>query len=114
MAVTTSHVAKWGVGEKRGATAGVVTSFERIDDPLIQHETDADGAVCRAKRYDTRRRTVFTVQVRAGTEPPETGANMTVDGRTGWVQHAEVVEQNRAFKKIRVTLESYANCDTAD
>lgn len=39
---------------------------------------------------------------------------MTVDGRTGWVQHAEVVEPNRAFKKIRVTLESYANCDAAD
>lgn len=114
MAVTTNHIAQWGVGQKSGATSGVVTSFERIDDSMFQQETDTKGAVCRMKKYDSRHRIVFTVQAAASTEPPETGANMTVAGQQGWVVHAEVIEQNRAFKKIRVTLESYAGCKTAD
>lgn len=113
MAATTIHIAKWGARQVPGAsTYGVVTSLERIEDSMTQTETDEQGAVCRVVRYDRRTRVAFCVQASATAKPPKSGENMSVDGIQGWVMNAEVVEQNQAFKKIRVTLETYENCNT--
>ena len=37
-------------------------------------------------------------------------ATVSVGGDSGYVIHTEVVEQNTAFRKLRVTVESYRNC----
>ena len=113
MEVTTLHLAKWGTRQVSGAaTYGVVTSFERISDMMSQNETNEDGAVCRVVMYDVRSRIVFCVQASANATLPEVGKQITVDGVGGWIQHAELIEQNQAFKKIRITMEKYKNCDT--
>ena len=113
MAVTALHYAKWGTRQVPGAaTYGVVTSFEKISDMMSQNETDEDGAVCRMVMYDERTRIVFCVQASASATVPEIGRHITVDGVSGWIQHAELIEQNQAFKKIRITMEKYKNCDT--
>ena len=114
MSVTAAHTAHWGVSVHQGAVAGVVTSYDRSDDPLFQAETDIYGSVCRQKLYDVRTRSTFTVQVAAYVEPPKSGVQITVNGHSGYVVNAVVVESNRAFRKIRVTIESYLKCTTAD
>ena len=106
------NLAKWGTNQKPGASSyGILVSYEEIDELMTQTETDEDGAVCRVVSYDKRYRTVFAVQAAQTTKKPVVGEAITVEGRRGWVQHSEVIEQNRAFKKIRVTMESYAKCD---
>ena len=113
MAVTRLHYAKWGARQVSGASAyGVVVSFEKIEDAMVQTENEEDGSVCRAVPYDSRVRIVFCVQTDARTRPPSTGSRIVVDNEIGWVQHAETIEQNTAFRKIRVTMERYKNCDT--
>lgn len=107
------HLAKWGARQISGAsTYGVVTSFEKISDMMSQNETNENGAVCRVVIYDERTRIVFTVMASEATEKPEPGTQMSIDGKACWVQHSEVIEQNQAYKKIRVTAERYKNCDT--
>lgn len=113
MAITRLRVASWGLRQITGATTyGVVTSLEVVDDLMSQNETDETGAVCRVVEYDRRKRLMFTVQAAATTNPPEIGMPITVNSVKGWVQHTEVIEQNQAFKKIRVTMECFKNCDT--
>ena len=107
------NLAKWGTNQKSGASSyGILVSYEEIDELMTQTETDEDGAVCRVVPYDKRYRTVFAVQAGPTTQKPAVGVEITVEGRKGWVQHSEVIEQNKAFKKIRVTMESYQKCDT--
>ena len=111
--ITKNHVAKWGLRHVIGASSfGVITSLEKISDLMVQTETDESGAVCRAVPYDNRERIVFTVMASESTDKPEPGTQMSIDGKACWVQHSEVIEQNQAYKKIRVTAERYKNCDT--
>lgn len=112
MAVTTLHLAKWGTRQVPGAASyGVVTSFEKIVDLMTQNETDEKGAVCRVVEYDARTRIVVCVQASATATMPQVGKQIVIDGENGWVNHAEVIEQNQSFKKIRITLEKFKECD---
>lgn len=111
MAVQNTPIARWGVASNGGAAGyGVVVSMETIKDALIQNETDEKGAVCRSVLYDERFRAMFCCQTAATTSPPALGASITVGGISGYVIHTEIVEQNTAFRKLRVTVEGYKNC----
>lgn len=111
MAVQNTPIARWGVASTGGASGyGVVVSMETIRDALVQNETDENGAVCRSVLYDERYRVMFCCQTAANTTPPALGASISVGGISGYVIHTEVVEQNTAFRKLRVTVESYRNC----
>ena len=113
MAKTTSGMAEWGVqGGVQGVT-GIVTDLERASEAQIAPEYNEVGAVVKATKYDEHTTLTATVEVAAGTQPPNVGDNITIDGKQGYVTNARVVESNQAYRKIVIQAEFWKNCNQA-
>lgn len=80
---------------------------------MLYPETDGSGATVGMFMYDRRTTVSFVVMVALSTKAPNTGAEIEVNGDVYYVTNSQIVESNRAFRKIQVTAERYARCSTA-
>ena len=107
---TTSGIAVGGVqGGVQGVT-GIVTDLERAAEAQVAPEYNEVGAVVKVTKYDVHTTLNATVEVAAGTQPPEAGNSITIDGKQGYVMNARVVESNQAYRKIVIQAEFWENC----
>jgi len=111
MAATTSGIASWGVQGSVSGVQGIVTDIEEAHEGQMAPEYNEVGAVVKQTIYD--RHTTFncTVEVAAGTEPPDEGDAITVNGETCYVVSARITESNQAYRKIAITGEKWTNCN---
>jgi hypothetical protein len=109
-AATTSGVAVWGVQGRVNSVSGIVTDIEQSAEVQIAPEYNEIGAVVKQTKYDEHTTLSATVEVAAGTNPPEVGAQITINGKQGYVTNARVVESNQAYRKIVVQAECWKNC----
>ena len=110
MAKTTQGIASWGVNGGVSGVNGIVTDLERASEAQIATEQNEVGAVVKATKYDEHTTLTATVEVAAGTQPPNAGDTITIDGKQGYVTSARVVESNQAYRKIVVQAEFWKNC----
>lgn len=112
MARTTSGTASWGVTDGNTVTSvtGIVTECEVSEEPSLAPEYNEVGAVVKQTQYDVRKTATATVEVASSVNAPGAGTQITVAGLQGYVTSSRVVETNQAYRKIQVTVETYANC----
>lgn len=109
---TETGTASWGVTGSAGVT-GIVTDIDSGSEPVLAPEYNELGQVVKQTHYDTVTTATATIEVAAGTNPPAAGAQITINGVTGYVKSARVVESNQAYRKISVTVEKYSKCSAA-
>lgn len=110
MAATTSGIAAWGVQGGVNGVSGIVTDIERAVEAQLAPEYNEVGAVVKQTKYDEHTTISATVEVAAGTQPPNAGDSITIDGKQGYVVNARVVESNQAYRKIVIQAEFWKNC----
>ena len=112
MARTTAGVASWGIkdGTTVGSVSGVITDIEVGGEPVLAPEYNEIGAVIKQTKYDTHTVIDVTVEVASTTEPPDSGASITIAGVSCYVTRARLIESNQAYRKIAISAEAYANC----
>jgi len=107
---TTAGTAAWGVQGSVSGVSGIVTSIGQDEEPILAPEYNEVGQVVRQTHYDTKTTVSCTVEVAAGTALPSAGAQITINGKQGYVVKASLAEDNQAYRKISVTAEFYTNC----
>ena len=111
---TQKATANWGIaGRKVSAPSGVLVDYQATQEPLLYSETDASGATVGQFMYDRRVTVSFVVMVALSTKAPNTGTEVQVNGDAYYVTNSQIVESNRAYRKIQVTAERYARCSAA-
>lgn len=109
--VTRSGVASWGVtAEGNPGVNGIVTHSDLDKESVLAPEYNEIGQVVKQTLYDLHKTITMTVEVAAGEEPPDEKSSITYAGVTAYVVRARVVEDNRAYRHIEITIEAYANC----
>ncbi len=121
MANTKSSIATWGVtkGPFTGIAAtntGIITSYDETTEMMVGSEQNEIGAVIGQHKYDEKTTITMTLIVADSVEMPTIGKKITLSGTdsgatAGYVTSATVTESNTDFRKLRVTLEKYTNCD---
>ena len=116
MARTTKGNASWGVSDGTTVTgvSGVITDIDAGEDPQMEPQHNEVGAVIKQTLYDRRGEVNVTVEVAAGVAKPKTGTAITVAGVQGYVTRSRVVESNKRYRAINITVEAYPNCKTVD
>lgn len=116
MARTTQGNASWGVSDGTTVTgvSGVITDIDAGEDPQMEPQHNEVGAVIKQTLYDRRGEVNVTVEVAAGVAKPKTGTAITVAGVQGYVRRSRVVESNKRYRAINITVEAYPNCKTVD
>lgn len=112
--LTKAGVAAWGVQGTATGVDGIITSIGVDEETILAPEYNEAGQVVKQTHYDTRTTLTCTVEVAAGTDLPDAGAQITVNGKQGYVTKASLAEDNQAYRKISVTVELYTNCNKAD
>lgn len=107
---TTSGVAAWGVQGGVSGVSGIVTDLEQNDEVQIANEQNEVGAVVKATKYDEHTTLNATIEVAAGTNLPNVGDTITINGKQGYVVSARLTESNQAYRKIVVQAEFWKNC----
>ena len=97
--------ASWGVTDSVSGVVGVVVGMDLRAEGSFITETDLYGRICAVFMYDVVSTFGIDVQVRAGTLPPNVGAQISVAGNLGYVKDAQIVESNAAYQKMHVTVE---------
>ena len=108
MAKTTQGMASWGVSGGCSNVQGIVTDLEENHEAQTAPEYNEVGAA-----YDEHVTLNCTVEVAAGTQPPASGAAITINGKQGYVVSARLTESNQAYRKIAVQAEYWTNCKQA-
>ncbi|MGN0886404.1 MAG: hypothetical protein ACI4RT_05330 [Candidatus Spyradenecus sp.] len=106
MAVT--H-ATWGVTSASPIT-GVVTDLSVSTEAQHQPEYNQLGAVIGDLVYDERKSASATIQVASTATLPTVGGNVTIDSVTYNVLAVTLIQSNRDFRKVQLTLEAWAGC----
>ncbi len=110
---TTEGNAAWGVQNGvTGVANGITTDLEISHEGQLANELNEVGAVVRVTKYDVHYSLNATIEVPAGTEPPEPGQTISVDGKTYMVETARVTESNQAYRKIVVTASRWTNFES--
>lgn len=113
--ITTEGKSQWGVsGRNISSPAGVLLDFQESSDVSYYTETDRKGSVTGHFAYDVKKAVSLTVNVSSSAEVPSAGEQIQVDGVAYYVTSAQVIESNRAYKKVSVSAEKYSNCDSID
>lgn len=112
MAATTSGIASWGVTGTAAGVSGIVTHIETERESILAPEYNELGAVVKQTLYDLHRTATVTVEVDAGTDLPDERDSITVAGVQGYVQRARLLEDNKAYRHIEVTIEAYNHCNS--
>ena len=110
MSESTSGVASWGVSGSVSGVSGIVTGIQDDEEPILAPEYNEKGQVVKQTLYDGKGTVTATIEVAAGTDKPAKGAQITINGKTGYVVKSSLVEDNQAYRKISVTLEYYDHC----
>lgn len=113
MAFTTTGSASWGVtgsASGAGSVTGIITDIESGSEAVLAPEYNEAGQVVRQTHYDTKTTMSVTVEVAANVDAPAAGSAITINGVSGYVTSARVVESNQAYRKISISAECYANC----
>lgn len=111
MTVTNRGVAAWGVQGGVTGVTGIVTGLGQEEEPILAPEYNEAGQVCKQTKYDEKTTLTCTVEVAAGTSLPQKGAQISINGKQGYVVRATLTEDNQAYRKISVTAEFYLNCN---
>jgi len=109
--VTSQGVASWGVTADGSVVEGVVTHIDVDNESILAPEHNEIGQVIKQTLYDLHKTANVTIEVAAGTEPPSEKDSVTVAGVTGYVLRARIVEDNRAYRHIEITIEAYKKCN---
>lgn len=109
-AVTTQGIASWGVSGGCSGVQGIVTDIEENHEAQMEPEHNEVGAVVKQTVYDEHVSLSCTVEVAAGTELPEKGSSITINGKQGYVASARLVESNKTYRKIAIQAEFWTNC----
>lgn len=117
MARTKTQTASWGVSDSvaTGITnivSGVVTDFDETAENVLAQEQNEIGSTIGQILYDQHFTANMTIQVAAGTEKPDAGAQITIGGKQYYVTSSRVTENNTSFRKIAVTAERYTYCNS--
>lgn len=109
---TTSGTASWGVtAAAPSGVTGVLTHFESDAEGILAPQYNELGQVIQQVHYDRHATMSCTVEVAADVEPPKTGSVVTVNGTQYYVTRARIVEDNRSYRHIEISGETYANCN---
>lgn len=109
MANTVTH-ATWGVTSTVGAVSGVVTDLSVTTEAQQQPEYNETGAVIGVVQYDKRISATATIQVASSVSAPGVGTAVTIGTQTYYVTSATVIQNNKDFRKIQLSLEAWSNC----
>ena len=107
---TTTATASWGVSAGNGELSGVLVEYSESVEAILGTEQNEIGSVIGQAQYDEHTTVNATVQVPVDATPPEPGASITINGKSGYVRSAEIAESNTNYRRIRVTVECYRNC----
>ena len=110
MAQTTQGVASWGVTGGCSGVQGIVTDLDENHESQMAPEYNEVGAVVKQTVYDEHVTMSCTVEVAAGTNVPEKGTAITINGKQGYLVSARLTESNKAFRKIAIQAEFWTNC----
>lgn len=108
MAETVTMNASWGVSAS-ASVEGIVTDLSLSEEAIHQPLQNETGAVVGSTQYDTRKTATATIQVKAATELPTAGSEITIAGAKYCCTRAEKVYSNKDYVKIRVDAEAYTN-----
>ena len=109
MANTVTH-ATWGVTDTVGTVSGVVTDLSVTTEAQQQPEYNEKGAVIGVVQYDKRLSATATIQVARSVSAPDVGTAVTIGTQTYYVTSATVLQNNKDFRKIQLSLEAWSNC----
>lgn len=114
--VTTVKTASWGISTALGQSvvAGVVTDWDDGEEPSLQPEQNEMGSVINQTMNDIHYTANMTVQVKAETDKPAAGTQVSIDGTAWYVTSSRVTESNNAYRKIAVSLERYKLCNATE
>ena len=110
MAATTQGIASWGVQGGCSGVQGIVTDLEENHEGQTAPEYNEIGAVVKQTKYDEHTTLTCTVEVSASTNPPSPGAQISINGKQGYVVSARLTESNQAYRKIAIQAEFWKNC----
>lgn len=110
---TTQKTASWGVSTSSPVT-GVITDWNEAEAAVNAPELNEVGSTINQTMHDIHYTATATVQVAAGTDKPAAGTAVTVNDHTYYVVNAEIVESNSAYRKITLSLESFALCTAVE
>ena len=106
---TVTH-ATWGVTSTVGTVSGVVTDLSVTTEAQQQPEYNEKGAVIGVVQYDKRLSATATIQVSSSVSAPDVGTAVTIGTQTYYVTSATVIQNNKDFRKIQLSLEAWSNC----
>lgn len=112
MATTPSNpsLPGWGVDKTiTGKENYIVTDWESSTETQSAYCYDNKGAVCHRQDYDKKMTITATVLAPEGSSLPQTTDTFTIDGVKFALLSCRLIESNRDFQKISLTLEAYAN-----
>lgn len=103
--------AAWGVSETLPSpyTGCVITDWSETEEPQHQYEYDQQGAVIGDVVYDRRFALSLTVQIPKTLTHPKTGTTLTLREKTYIVTAVNVIQNNRDFRKVQLSLERWHN-----
>ncbi|MEG2613758.1 MAG: hypothetical protein RR996_01825 [Alistipes sp.] len=91
----------------------VVTDFSDTSETLHAYEYDNVGAVIGDTVYDRHGTATATIQVPTALTLPKGGEIMTIDSIVYAVMSCNLVQSNKDYNKVQLTLERYAKFPTA-
>ena len=109
---TNAGIASWGVTGSASGVSGIVTHLQTEKESILAPEYNELGAVVKQTLYDLHKTATATIEVAAGATPPDEQSSITIGGVQGYVLRSTVVEDNKAYRHIEVTIEAYKNCKT--
>lgn len=103
----------WGVDKTIAEKpTHIITDWETASEPQSAYCYDKRGAVVHREDYDVKTSVTCTLMVPTGEELPKPERRLTIDGVTFAVLSARLIQNNRDFQKVALSLEAYANWPT--
>lgn len=109
---TTTGTAYWGVKGEASDPDGIVTGITHEKTPSLAPEYNEIGQVVKQTLYDEQESATATIEVAEGVALPDVNDSITINGVQGYVTRCRLVESNRAYRLIEVTVERYKNCNS--
>ena len=108
--------ASWGVRTKNSPSGvtGVVTDFDKGVEPVFAALQDEVGADIGHTVYDKKISISMTVQCKANSSLPEVDTIFTVGGIQGYVDRANITENNQSYMKFSVSISRFKNTPVVD
>jgi hypothetical protein len=101
--------ASWGVQNRTSPSGvtGVVTDYDESVEPVAAPLQDEVGADIGHTVYDKKTTVTMTVQCKANSSLPAVDSLFTVGNKTGYVDRANITENNSSYMKFSVTVSRF-------